>query len=387
MSQHDCPFCTLDTGQGDGVLLTYSAHAKLADHIGEILYSEGIPYRQDECLIVIPAETSARRQKIIQDLHQGLSTIERKLVKIGRGRLSHIFGAPDIDTYSEIVKTEWFDRALAEDQFTIYYQPIVDITTGHPFAHECLIRLELDRLYTGSEIVAAASLRGEILAFDNYARGKAIRSAASQPRAETKLFINFFPSAMYDPGPSLETTLAQIEQSGLAPSDVVFEIIECDQITNLGHTRQICEFFRQHGFLYAIDDLGSGTNGLETILALRPDFIKIDKSVVWNLADPSRRETLRHAIELAGQINSEVIAEGIETPDQAKAVRQFGIRLMQGYGLGKPSAQMNTGLAQSQEDLIQLSSAVTTTSSAAPGSGEMKADDPASSSHTPRTRP
>lgn len=380
MSQHDCPLCTLDIGHGDDILLTYSAHAKLADHVGEILRKQGIPFRRDECLIAIQAETPAIRSNIIHRLHDELGAIERKLIRIGRGRLSHIFGAPDIDTYSKIVKTEWFDRALAGDQFTIYYQPIVDIVTGRPFAHECLIRLELDRIYTGSEIVAAASLRGEILTFDNYARGKAIRSAASQPRAGAKLFINFFPSAMYDPGPNLEATLSQVEQYGLAPSDVVFEIIECDQITNLGHTRQICEFFRRHGFLYAIDDLGSGTNGLETILALRPDFIKIDKSVVWNLADPSRRETLRHAIELAGQVNSEVIAEGIETPEQAQEVRQFGIRLMQGYCLGKPSPQMSTGLPRNQQDLLQLSSVVTT-------SAEMKAVDPASSSHTRRTRP
>lgn len=389
MSPNNCPLCTLGTDCNEGTLLAYAAHVKLADHIEHLLAVAQISYYRDDCLIVMQTPTPADRRAAINSLHRGLGAIEKKFIKIGRGSISHLFGAPDLEVYSEIVNTEWFDYALAGDRFTIYYQPIVDVTSGAAFAHECLIRLELDRIYNGGEIVSAATLRGDILNFDSYARNKAIRSAASQPRHGTKLFINFFPSAMYDPGPCLESTVSAIREAGLNPSDIVFEIIECDQITNPGHTRQICDFFRCEGFLYAIDDLGSGTNGLETILALQPDYIKIDKSIIWNLGDQARRETIKRAVELAGQVNAEVIAEGIETPEQARQVKKYGIHLMQGYCLGKPSPVMDGGTLQkgagsrNVQDLLQLSTVVTASSEQAVASERA----PTSSSRSRRIRP
>src|SRR5690349_13992766 len=78
--------------------------------------------------------------------------------------------------------TQWFERALAENRFEMWFQPIVDTTNGNILAHECLIRLSDDRLYNGGEIVDAARLRREIQSFDAYARRLAIHSAADESR-------------------------------------------------------------------------------------------------------------------------------------------------------------------------------------------------------------
>ncbi len=285
------------------------------------------------------------------------------MIRIGSGGLAQLFGAPDLPTYLEILRSRWFDVALRDDQFTVYYQPIVDLDAGVSPAFECLIRLEGDRLYSGGEIFSAAALRGDILKLDAYAREKAIRSASGQRRADTKLFINFFPSALFDPEPCLESTLGAIEGAGITPQEIVFELLEYDPYADSAHTKRICEYLRSRGFAYAIDDLGTGTNELNLIETLRPDYVKIDKSVFWHRRDPDRREMLRKAVALSAKVGARVIAEGIETPQQAMEARKFGISWMQGYCFGKPSPVMRGGADRDVlRDLVRLASAVTSSS-------------------------
>jgi EAL domain-containing protein (putative c-di-GMP-specific phosphodiesterase class I) len=316
-------------------------------------------------MLVLPLPR-AERLPAIELLCQNLSAVERKLVRMGPGRLTHIFGAPDLDTYLEILRTEWFDAALESDRFTIYFQPIVDVTVGRPLAYECLIRLEAERIYNGGEIVNAAQIRNRILDFDNYARDRAIRSAAQYKPEGVKLFVNFFPSAMYDPAPCLRSTIDAIRDTGLKPGDVVFEIIECDPLTNPDHTRRICDFFRAEGFSYAIDDLGIGTNTIDMIPTLKPNFIKVDKSVIWNLSDPARRDMLARAVLLARDCGAQIIAEGIESLQHVRIVRDLGIHLMQGYCFGKPSPVMRSDRDSDMlRDLLRLSEVLTSSSAPA----------------------
>ncbi|MDX2181316.1 MAG: EAL domain-containing protein [Bryobacteraceae bacterium] len=342
-----------------GSILAYAAHPRLAGRLGEAFQRIGIPFRLEGALVTVNAPTPAERRRVVDVMTSSLSPVERKLIRVSRNRLSHIFGAPDLEIYSQIVDTEWFERALEEDQFTMYFQPIVDVRKGECFAYECLIRLEGDRIYNGGEIVNAALMRNGILEFDTYARAKAIRSASLQKPRDSKLFINFFPSAMYDPEPCLATTLAELEASGIPGADIVFEIIECDQLTNPEHTRRICSYLRARGFQFAIDDLGVGTNSLDMILALEPNYIKIDKSIVWDLHDFRKRETVEQAVRLAAELGAGLIAEGIESAQMAADVRAMGIYLMQGYCFGRPQPAMRDNeSAAVVRDLLRLSEVI-----------------------------
>jgi len=342
-----------------GSILAYAAHPRLAARLGETFERTGTPFRLDGALITVQAPNPAERRRVVDLMSASLSPVERKLIRVSRNRLSHIFGAPDLEIYSQIVDTEWFERALEEDQFTMYFQPIVDVRRGSCFAYECLIRLEGDRIYNGGEIVNAAVMRNGILEFDTYARAKAIRSASAHKPKDAKLFINFFPSAMYDPEPCLASTLAELEASGIPGTDLVFEIIECDQLTNPEHTRRICAYLRDRGFQFAIDDLGVGTNSLDMILALEPNYIKIDKSIVWDLQDYRKRETVEQAVRLAAELGAGLIAEGIESAQMAADVRAMGIYLMQGYCFGRPQPTMRDDeSAAVVRDLLRLSEVI-----------------------------
>ncbi|MCX6598480.1 MAG: EAL domain-containing protein [Acidobacteria bacterium] len=308
--------------------------------MARVLQNAGIKHSRRDSILTITAPNSSARGHVAKVLMMGLMPVERKLVQLGGGHLSHLFGGPDVDQYVKIVESEWFDRAMAADEFSIYFQPIVDLKANRTFAYECLIRLEGDKLHNGAEIVEAASIRGQVLEFDSYARVKAVETATKQHLPNTELFVNFFPSAVYDPGPCLESMIEAVSRSGYRPQDIVFEILECDQITNVDHTRSICQYFRQKGFRYALDDLGVGTNGVDMIEILEPDYVKIDKSIIWNLSQPAQRSLLDRAVSAAANVQAAVIAEGIESPQMATTVKNLGVHMMQGYFFGKPNPVM-----------------------------------------------
>ena len=354
-----CPVCSSEFRGEGSVLLARAAHPHLAERVARVLQNAGIKHARRDSIVTITAPNSSARGHVAKVLLMGLAPVERKLVQLGGGHLSHLFGGPDVDQYVKIVESEWFDQALAGDEFSIYFQPIVDLKANRTFAYEALIRLESDRLYNGADIVEAASIRGQVLEFDSYARVKAVQAATRQQVPNTELFVNFFPSAIYDPGPCLEAMNQAVSHSGYRPQDIVFEILECDQITNVEHTRTICEFFRQCGFRYALDDLGVGANGVDMIEVLQPDYVKIDKSIIWNLNQAAERNLLDRAIAAAAQVNATVIAEGIESPQMATTAKNLGVYMMQGYFFGKPNPVMRdemnlTGVA----DLRTLASVV-----------------------------
>lgn len=378
-----CPVCAPDVPPAEALYVACASSERLVDRLSSVLRRNATPHRVTDGVVVVRARTPLERRTVAELLDAGLSEVEKRLVRVGHGRVAQFFGAPDLKTYLEIARSQWFDVALAEDSFTIYYQPIVDLRQARSVAFECLIRLEGERVISGAEIIDAAAIRGELLQFDSYAREKAIRAASRERRQGTQLFINFFPSAVFDPEPCLASTMHAIRETGIPPSEIVFEIVECDPYTDCGHMRRLCDYFRSHGFRYAIDDLGAGTNTPDLIQTLKPDYVKLDKSIVWNLGEPRNQETVRRAVALVSQHGGELIAEGVETPEQALQIRSYGISLMQGYCFGKPAPEMREGASRAVlRDLIRLAGAVTSSSAVVETAAV-----PASSSRSRRSRP
>jgi EAL domain-containing protein (putative c-di-GMP-specific phosphodiesterase class I) len=95
--------------------------------------------------------------------------------------------------------------------------------------------------------------------------------------------------------------------------------------------------FLDMGFSFAIDDVGAGYSGLETVAALRPTYLKIDMSLVRDVHQKKMsQQVVKAIVEMSGGIDATVIAEGIQTQDEADAVRDLGVRFGQGYLFGRP---------------------------------------------------
>jgi EAL domain-containing protein (putative c-di-GMP-specific phosphodiesterase class I) len=277
----------------------------------------------------------------IKGLLDRLSDAERADIRATHASGAAMLGASSLEALGKRLNTAWFDEALRADSFTTFFQPIVDTRDSRAFAHECLIRLFSDRAYSGGEIIETAISRGRIHLFDSYARRLSIRSAGQQCVPGTKVFINFMPSSIYDPALCMASTLEELANTTIGPRDIVFEVVESDHVRDVKQLKKICDYYRKKEFGFALDDVGTGTNSLQMVCDLKPDYIKLDKSLVSGISDPMYKTAVHKLAEFADQFGLQVIAEGVETIETAQTLQTMGIHLMQGYYFGKPAATMS----------------------------------------------
>jgi len=348
-----CALCAVREDCNESSLHLLPATDDMGVLLADVLDEQRIEFRRRRNLFEVTAP--GERSHLISLLRQVLSEPERQAVSVLNGSLNADPGdfprAQPLDQWWRVHQTDWFSEALAKNRFEIWFQPIVNTAIaahGPPdaapappdriLAHECLIRLIAGRLYNGGEIVDAARTRNEIHAFDSYARSLSIRSAARQPaRSRGKFFVNFMPSSIYNPEFCMKSTMATLAESGLTPRDIVFEVVESDQVRDPSHLRRICDYYRRHGFAFALDDVGTGANSLQMVCDLRPDYIKLDKSLISNIEQPMYAATIRKLVELAAQFGVLVIAEGVEQVQTMENLWLLGVQYMQGYLFGRPA--------------------------------------------------
>jgi len=239
-------------------------------------------------------------------------------------------------------KAGWLVEAIGAGRYTTWYQPIVRANAPDPekpFAREGLFRLQ-DRDGTfipPGHVFAIAADAGLLFSLDLVARRSAVE-AAVRARLRSKLFINFNPSSIYDPAYCLRTTAAAIEELGMRPSDVVFELTETHKAHDKGHLKGILAFYRSAGFGIALDDVGSGWSSLNLLHELRPDYVKIDMELIRGIHDdPFKQTIVHHLLSIAETQGIRTIAEGIETEDEAGWLIGRGVDYLQGYLYGRPA--------------------------------------------------
>lgn len=119
---------------------------------------------------------------------------------------------------------------------------------------------------------------------------------------------------------------------------IVFEITEAAAILEYERVRVIMDGLRGRGFRFALDDLGAGYAGLNSLAMLTPDFVKLDMDLVRDVAVNPRTERLvHHLLEFARGEGMQVVAEGIEREEELAAVRALGVPYLQGYRFGRPA--------------------------------------------------
>jgi len=155
---------------------------------------------------------------------------------------------------------------------------------------------------------------------------------------DTALSINFLPNAIYSPGMCIRTTFEAAQESGFPSRNLIFEITEGERIENHDHLREIMHAYQAFGFLTAIDDFGAGWAGLNLLAEFQPDLVKIDMALTRNIhLDRVRQAIVRATQHVCADLDIDVIAEGIESADEARCLHGFGIRLFLGYYFARPA--------------------------------------------------
>jgi EAL domain-containing protein (putative c-di-GMP-specific phosphodiesterase class I) len=164
---------------------------------------------------------------------------------------------------------------------------------------------------------------------------------ANLPRAvgDRRLFVNASAMLLRHPIFLDERNLAGINRSH---GDVVVEISEKEMVRDYEAFQGVLQAVRQAKMKIAIDDAGSGYSGLETILHLKPDYIKIADSLVRNIHnDPIKREIITSLASIGHRIGAELIAEGVEVEAERKTLVDLDVAFGQGFLLGRPSFQVS----------------------------------------------
>jgi len=231
-----------------------------------------------------------------------------------------------------------FLELLLDRRVTSVYEPIVDVKTRTVFGYEALARGPADsELRAPTVLFQVAEREDLIFELDCLCRASGLEGAVDFPSG-TKLFLNIRPTTIHDPNFRAEKLIGTLAKCQLQPSDVVFEISEQETIQDFETFLEIRDYYRGLGFQIALDDTGAGYAGLESMIRLSPEFIKIDRAFVSGVdVDPVRQELLGALQSVAGRTGARIIGEGLDTLEELETLAELGIELGQGWLCGKPT--------------------------------------------------
>ena len=218
------------------------------------------------------------------------------------------------------------------------YQPIVDLKTGITMGYEALSRGPVNSpLHYPGKLFNLAIETGNLLPLEQVCREASLKQMTALG-ASQQLFLNMNAEVIKDPNFRGGLTKAFLIENDLNPAQVTFEITERTAISDFESFAKSLNHYRQQGYCIAVDDAGAGYSSLEAIAALRPNYIKLDRSIVHMIdQDPLKQAMLDAMLRLAAVINSHIIAEGIETANELAILISKGVQYGQGYFLARPA--------------------------------------------------
>lgn len=315
----------------------------LVDQLNHILVSYGLAPSSENNMQVV---TTDNVTEIVQRLfnEDRLSTDEKNNINVLVLRDDE---EPDMTTVQNMKPLQqWFQIVTATDlvhvienrAIQIAFQPIVSVAEHRVFGYELLSR----GVSPDGEIIAPGKLFADArrlnLTFnlDRVARENALRVADTMS-FDGHLFVNFLPSAIYDPEYCLKTTMAVARQLSIPRDRIVFEIVESETFDDIDHLKKILNYYRGHGVKTALDDVGSGYSSLNILASLRPDIMKLDMDLIRGIDGDRLKQSIFNGLAgIAADNGIQVLAEGVETRDELAFLMSHGVDLLQGYYFSKP---------------------------------------------------
>ncbi|SOC18089.1 EAL domain-containing protein (putative c-di-GMP-specific phosphodiesterase class I) [Ureibacillus xyleni] len=242
-------------------------------------------------------------------------------------------------------------KIIKNERLDTFFQPIVNLKTGETFAFEALNRPSKSQLFSSVDLFYEfVGKTDRIFEFEKFCRNLSLKRYIS--RLETdgldnrfSLFINIHPHVLLDKNYHGGETLRLLKELGIQPDQVIFEITERSAVTDFKEFERVLSNYRSQGYRIAIDDVGSGYNSLKTIIYLKPEFIKLDRSLIQNIDQSDAGQQLISLIynyaEQSGTTG--IIAEGIERPEEIQTLQSIGIHYGQGYAIGRPKMELKRG--------------------------------------------
>jgi len=336
-----CNLCGGSAKTLNSRIAVYPPESHTADRLLEILTGLEPPYGlQEYGALLFPTELiRSHNVRLVQELSTPqLNDTIAVDISGDAPTPSEVRRTRSLGSLLDEIQGEWLVDLLNGTGLYCLAQPIMD-RNGSIFGHEMLMRGKGDdgSTITPDRLLRAAATPELRAKLDRAARIAAVHSG-SEISAESNVFINFLPSSVYDPQFCLETTFAAARTAKIDPSRLIFEVVETDKIGDFDHLAAIIARYREEGFAIALDDFGTGFNNIETVIRLRPEYIKLDKLLVTDSIHDKLKTQFILELASVAQLNGiKTIAEGIENQETLDHVRKLGVDLFQGYHLGRPA--------------------------------------------------
>ncbi|MBM4365100.1 MAG: EAL domain-containing protein [Deltaproteobacteria bacterium] len=222
-----------------------------------------------------------------------------------------------------------FERAL--ETVAPAWQPVVDAEARRVIGYEALLRSQEPTLPNPGSVVAAAERLGRVLDVGRALRRRVAGEASLLP-ADAMIFINLHPRDLADPD-LLDTG----SPFGALAHRVVLEVTERATLDSVDDVKTHVSRLRGLGFRLAVDDLGAGYAGLNSVVQLEPEVVKLDLGLVRGLDhDATRRRVVGSMVELASRLGMQAVGEGVETAGESGALLELGCHWQQGFFFGRP---------------------------------------------------
>ena len=227
--------------------------------------------------------------------------------------------------------------AIAKQEFELFYQPLVDLSHGGISGFEALVRWRSPTrgFVSPADFIPAAETSGLIVAIGRWVLFQACKDAARWPE-EIRVAVNVSPQQFRAPD-FVQTVALALKSSGLPPTRLELEVTEGVFLDNSAAATANLRTLRDKGISIALDDFGTGYSSLSYLINFPVDKIKIDQSFVRDCATRQENQAIVDAIlAIARKLSIRVTAEGVETAEQALALKLRRCDDIQGFLLSKP---------------------------------------------------
>lgn len=244
------------------------------------------------------------------------------------------------------VHKQELERIITEGCINTVYQPILALHNGEQLGCEALSRGPGNSpLASPEKLLLAAAAANRTYDLEMLMQKKAIEGIVCPKRSY--LFINVELEVLYRAHDHLAALKKLMADQDIEPDRVVFEITERTAVANVQHFHWMLKQYREEGFHFAIDDVGTGYSGLTMLAECHPDFIKVDMQLIRDIDKDKVKQALLSALErYAAQTGTRLIAEGIETKEELATLIRMQVFAGQGYFLCRPQQRIEEGAIQ-----------------------------------------
>lgn len=267
-------------------------------------------------------------------IHNPLVHTDRLLARALHDALAH---ASHERQASLIASRERLQDLIVRGRVVTAYQPILLLKDRSLLGFEALSRgARGTGLETADVLFGSAEVHELLIELDRLCRQRALLSSGRIP-SNARIFVNTLPATIRDPQFRGRALIDFLDKAQVSPERIVIEITEKLVIENYNLFRETMAYFTDLGMSFAVDDVGAGYSGLEAIARLKPHFLKIDIALVRDVHESRvNREMVKAINSLGHGIGSTVIAEGIQSQEEADALLAMGIDYGQGFFLARP---------------------------------------------------